>query len=83
MDNGRLANDQHRPLSTWPSVVGPSETPSSINGMISMHHVLLSLLLVVSEKPALIDLSVGSIELRQAFEKAESDVRLVLLLSPG
>jgi hypothetical protein len=51
--------------------------------MISMHHLFVSLLIVVSEKPPLIDLSVGGIELRQAFEKDGGDVRLVLLLSPG
>jgi hypothetical protein len=48
-----------------------------------MYDALLFFLLIASGRPALTDLSAGGIELRQAFEKAEGDVRLVLLLSPG
>jgi hypothetical protein len=48
-----------------------------------MYQTLFVFLVVVSGKPALTELSAGGIELRRAFEKADGDARLVLLLSPG
>jgi hypothetical protein len=51
--------------------------------MTSMYQSLVVFLLLASENPALTDLSAGGVQLRRAFEKAEGDVRFVLLLSPG
>jgi hypothetical protein len=44
---------------------------------------LIATLAVASHKPALTDLSPGGVELKRAFERADGDVRMLLLLSPG
>jgi hypothetical protein len=49
-----------------------------------MYLLLASALLFVQDKPAApIELSKGGTELKEAFAKAEGNVRLLLIVSPG